>query len=253
MGLIDIVMPEIKSNLRINSRSKDFNKIKEAAGVLNLAYLKLSSSEIGYAITNNPRKRIASKYMYLMNVYNKNIREHQVMFLLLNVFESAIRAKAAVLIADHFSNKPDNWWRDVATIDKNLVYPVSKAVQQLHREGMPIGTVNTFTLFDTLTLGELESIYNNYWSILRLLFLQKSYRSHILPTIGREDFADKIKYLRMARNDIAHHKPINYSRRSKNILIHDLELILRHLEFNFEGALNGIDPSSSITGHLTYI
>lgn len=57
----------------------------------------------------------------------------------------------------------------------------------------------------------------------------------------------------MARNDIAHHKSINYSRRSKNTLIHDLELILRHLEFNFEGALNGIDPSNSVTMHLKYI
>lgn len=253
MGLINLVLPEIKKNLKINSRSGDYQKIKEAIGVLNLAYLKLSSDEIKYAITNNPKRRIASKYLYLMNIYNRNIREHQVMFLLLNVFESAIRAKAAVLISDHFSNKSDDWWRDVSNIDRNLVHPVSKAVQQLHRDGVAIADANTFVLFDTLTLGELESMYDNYWHVLRFLFLQKSYRSHTLQTIGKSSFADKIKYLRMARNDIAHHKPINYSRRSKSALIHDLELILRHLEFNVEGALNGIDPLSSITGHLTYI
>jgi hypothetical protein len=34
----------------------------------------------------------------LFSIYNKLIREHQVMFLLFNIFENALRSKATILI-----------------------------------------------------------------------------------------------------------------------------------------------------------
>lgn len=252
MSLIDIVIPEIKANLRINNRNHEYQKIKDAASVLNIAYMRLASEEIKYFIRRNPQHRIHSKFNHLMHVYNKLIREHQIMFLLLNIFETALRSKAALLISDHFStNGQDDWWKNITLLDKNMVDPINKAVQQLHKSNINLSTANTFDLFDTLTFGQLEIIYKNNWGILQSLFNTKQYRTHQLPQITKQIFTNKIGYLRSARNDVAHHKPIDYSRRGKRDLIEDMELILRHLNFNLEDAINGIDSQHTI-GTLRY-
>jgi hypothetical protein len=252
MSLIDVVMPEIKANLGINNRNPEYRKIEDAASVLNIAYMRLASEEIKYFMRRNPQHRIDSKFNHLMGVYNKLIREHQIMFLLLNIFESALRSKAAILISDHFSTGQDDWWKNITLLDKNMVDPINKAVQQLHKANIDLSTANTFDLFDTLTFGQLENIYKNYWGVLQTLFEEKSYRSHTLPKITKQIFTHKIGFLRNARNDVAHHKPIDYSRRGKRDLIEDMELILRHLNFNLEDAINGIDSLHTI-GTLRYI
>lgn len=252
MSLIDVVMPEIKANLGINNRNPEYQKIEDAASVLNIAYMRLASEEIKYFMRRNPRHRIPSKFNHLMGVYNKLIREHQIMFLLLNIFETALRSKAAIIISDQFSTGQDNWWKNITLLDKNMVDPINKAVQQLHKSNINLSTANTFDLFDTLTFGQLEVIYKNNWGILQSLFNTKPYRTYQLPQITKQIFTDKIGYLRSARNDVAHHKPIDYSRRGKRDLIEDMELILRHLNFNLEDAINGIDPQHTIV-NLRYI
>jgi hypothetical protein len=251
MSLIDVVMPEIKANLGINNRNPEYQKIEDAASVLNIAYIRLASEEIKYFMRRSPQHRIDSKFNHLMRVYNKLIREHQIMFLLLNIFETALRSKAAILISDHFSTHQDDWWKNITLLDKNMLDPINKAVQQLHKSNINLSTVNTFDLFDTLTLGQLENIYKNNWGILQSLFEEKTYRSYTLPRITKQIFTDKIGFLRNARNDVAHHKPIDYSRRGKRDLIEDIELILRHLNFNLEDAINGIDSLHTI-GSLRY-
>lgn len=252
MSLLDVVIPEIKANLGINNRNQEYQKIEDAASVLNIAYMRLASEEIKYFMRRNPQHRIDSKFNHLMGVYNKLIREHQIMFLLLNIFESALRSKAAILISDHFSVGQDDWWKNITLLDKDMVDPINKAVQQLHKSNINLSTANTFDLFDTLTFGQLENIYKNYWGVLQSLFEEKVYRSHTLPKITKQIFIHKIGFLRNARNDVAHHKPIDYSRRGKRDLIEDMELILRHLNFNLEDAINGIDAQHTI-GSLRYI
>ena len=251
MSLINVVMPEIKTNLGINNRNPEYQKIEDAASVLNIAYIRLASEEIKYFMARNPLYH-DSKFNHLMRVYNKLIREHQIMFLLLNIFESALRSKAAILISDHFSAHQDDWWKNITLLDKNMLDPINKAVQQLHKSNINLSTVNSFDLFDTLTFGQLESIYKNNWGILQSLFNAKLYRSYMLPQITKKIFTDKIGFLRNARNDIAHHKPIDYSRRGKRDLIEDMEIILRHLNFNIEDAINGIDPQHTIVS-LKYL
>ncbi|RLA78262.1 MAG: hypothetical protein DRG78_15560 [Epsilonproteobacteria bacterium] len=253
MNLIDIVLPEIKSNLRINARNSEYQKIKDATSVLNIAYLKLASEEIKYFMQNNPSHNINSKFEYLMGTYNKLIREHQIMFLLLNVFETALRSKAAITISSQYSAvNSDDWWKDISMLDKNLVDPVNKAVQQLNKSNHNLSTVNTFHLFDTFTFGQLEHMYKNYWSTFQTLFTQKNYRTYTLPQISYDMFTHKMKNIRLARNDVAHHKPIDYTRRRRQDLIHDMELLLRHLNFNLEDTIDGIDPQHTIV-NLRYL
>ncbi len=245
MSLIDTVLPEIKSNIHINIRNIEYQKIQDAAAVLNIAYLKLASIEMKYFIQRNPQP-IASKFSHLMGTYNKLIREHQILFLMLNIFETALRSKAAILISDHYSSNQDDWWKDISTLDKDLLDPINKAVSQLHKGNIDLASVNTFDLFDTLTFGQLEHIYKNQWNIFHSLFADKMYRAHRLSQITKSVFFQKMQYIRQARNDIAHHKPIDYRRRSRRDLIADMEVILRHLNYNVEDAVNGIDPRHSI-------
>lgn len=252
MNLIDIVLPEIKSNLGINARNREYQKIKDATSVLNIAYLKLASKEMKYFMQNNPSHNIGSKYEYLMGIYNKLIREHQIMFLLLNIFETALRSKAAIIISDHFSTSDDDWWKDISILDKDLLDPVNRAVQQLHRDNINLSHVNTFDIFDTFTFGQLGYIYKNYWGVFHFLFTAKTYRTYTFSQINQSVFLQKMKYIRLARNDVAHHKPIDYSRRSRRDLIHDIEIILRHLNFNLEDTINGIDPGHTIVS-LSYV
>lgn len=245
--LIDTVFPEIKANIGINSRNTEYQKIRDSITVLNVAYLKLASEEMKYYMQRNSSHRITSKFTNLMAIYNKLIREHQIMFLLLNVFETALRSKAAIMISGYYSsNNNDDWWKDISKLDKDLLDPVNKAVAQLHRSNYNMSSVNTFDLFDTLTFGQLESIYKNYWGIFNVLFVSKSYRTHTLPQITKNMFLQKMKDIRLARNDVAHHKPIDYRRTGRQDLIHDIELILRHLNFNVEDTINGIDSSHTI-------
>ncbi|WP_428739824.1 Abi family protein [Sulfurimonas sp.] len=253
MTLIESVFPEIKRNIGINSRNHEYQKIKDAISVLNVAYLKLASEEMKYYMQRNPAHRIPSKFTHLMDIYNRLIHEHQAMFLLLNVFETALRSKAAILLSNHFSTQnSDDWWKDISKLDKDLLDPVNKAVAQLHRGNYNLANVNTFDLFDTFTFGQLENIYKNYWSIFHHIFVSKNYRAHTLPQMTRSLFLQKMKDIRLARNDVAHHKPIDYQRRGRQNLIHDMELILRHLNFNVEDTINGINGRNSII-NLQYI
>jgi len=51
-SLIDAVLPEIKSNIHINIRNAEYQKIQDAASVLDIAYLKLARKMFW---TNSPK------------------------------------------------------------------------------------------------------------------------------------------------------------------------------------------------------
>ena len=248
MNLTAQVMQELRKRLKINARNQEYQKIEEAITVLNVAYLKLAADEIHGMIGRGVR--IRSKYGLLMSIYNKHIREHQVMFLLFSIFENAMRSKAAVTISQHYSvTGTDDWWKDASTMNRNLIQPVSGALYKLHRN---ILTINTYDIFDTFTFGQLQHIYKNCWSQLQSHFLPKPYKSYTLPHINNSDMHRMFEYIRQARNDISHHKPIDYSRRARRDLIEDCEVLLCHLDFNLVAAVNKIDPTHSII-RLRYI
>jgi hypothetical protein len=176
------------------------------------------------------------------------------MFLLFNIFENALRTRAAIEISNHYSDKnKDNCWKDISKLDKNLLSPVQTAITNLHKDHKLISTINTFDIFDTFTFGQLEHIFMNYWNILKSIFNTTSCRRHTLPTLSREVFSSKIARVRNARNDIAHHKPIQYkANATRKILIQDIELILCYLGFNLKDALDNIDSGHDIIPHLVY-
>jgi hypothetical protein len=136
MYFLDSKMAVISSNIQINSSYYEYIKIKNAIGVLNFAYFEKASIQIKHSLTKPGFITPTSMQSTLFSIYNKLIREHQIMFLLFNIFENALRSKAAILITEYFSTKgTDDWYIDKTKIDKDLKKPVETALIKLTNDG----------------------------------------------------------------------------------------------------------------------
>ena len=138
-------------------------------------------------------------------------------------------------------------------IDKRLLDPLMLGMKSSHRQNISATDMNTFEFFDSITFNQLLNVYTNFWTEFKDNFQEKQYKGHTLEILSKKQFSAKLTHIRNARNDIAHHKPINHSdgRRRKD-LIEDIELILCHLGFNLNEAVNDIDPNYKII-QLKYI
>ncbi|MGJ0493298.1 hypothetical protein [Aliarcobacter cryaerophilus] len=254
MYFVNSKMLIISNNIQINHTDPEYLKIKNSISVLNFAYLEKASIQLKHSLANPNFTPPISKHKALFSIYNKLIKEHQIMFLLFNIFENSLRSKAAISITEHFSsNNSDDWWKDISMLDKNLLAPVQSAITQLHKNGISIPTIDTFDIFDTFTFGQLEHIYNNYWSILKNIFNSTTFNGNTFPNLTQIQFKDKISKIRNARNDISHHKPINYTgNTTRRSLIRDVELLMNYMKFNLKDALNNIDNQQDIIPHLLY-
>lgn len=132
MDLRTEIMRELRQKLKINTANPDYKKIEEAIGVLNVAYLKVAANEI-YGMLDHGVK-ICSKYALLLSVYNKHIREHQVMFLLFSIFENAMRSKAAITLSTSYSSRhSDDWWKDISLMNKDMIKSIGEALIKLQK------------------------------------------------------------------------------------------------------------------------
>ena len=182
-----------------------------------------------------------------MQLYNKLLREHQVLFLLFNIFETAIRSKLAYLLSLKYSNQnQDDWLHVEALTPNNIKVIIQKVKEYIAHDGGDFAKMSTYEIFDYITLDNLKSIYYSFWGDVGYLFNAKEYKGHRLKEIGRARFKDMLEEIRKARNDIAHHKPLHKRRKRRYKLIEDIEYILLHLGFNLEDAINSIDPKHEI-------
>ncbi len=55
-------------------------------------------------------------------------------------------------------------------------------------------------------------------------------------------FKEMFDEIRKARNDNAHHKPLHSRRKRRYEVIEFIEIILVHIGFNLNDAINNIDP-----------
>ena len=72
------------------------------------------------------------------------------------------------------------------------------------------------------------------------------------PQIKKLAFERTFEEIRKARNDNAHHKPFHKTRKRRHQIIEDIELILIHIGFNLNDAINNIDSQHKII-KLKYI
>lgn len=232
----------------MQQNTDDYRKIENAVEIVNVAFLKVAVKKLEDLLNRPNNQNRNNLFDRLMNLYNQRVREHQVMYLLMHIIETTLRSKASSVISKKFStNNQDDWWHDIRAIDKKLVEPVMLGLKSSHKLNISPGDMNTFNFFDSMTFNQLLNIYGDFWSDFRNNFQSKPYKTHTLPALSKQQFEAKLRHIRNARNDIAHHKPINHSSgRRRQDLIHDIELILCHLGFDLDEAINNIDPNHTI-------
>jgi hypothetical protein len=247
LNLLDNSLENLCQKIQITKEDKEFKKFEHLITVTNQAYLKIALNEFNHIKTTNIEKEIESNFNFLLKLYNKHLREHQVMFLLLNIFETAIRSKAVSILSNKYSTtNNDDWLLTNTLIPESMRRPLEEATKKIIQDREDISNFDSFEIFDYIMLGQLKSIYIDFWNDLSILFEEKKVNSVVIPKIGKNKFKNLFEEIRKARNDNAHHKPFHKTRRRRHQIIEDIELILIHIGFNLNDAINNIDPTHKI-------
>lgn len=247
MTLHDKVLAELCTALNIDNTHLEYFKFGKAGDLVNQAYFKIAIKEFAHIKTTNPTKVIVSDFDFLMGLYNKHIKEHQVMFLLFNIFETAIRSKAAVVLSQKYSSlNQDDWLHNPSLVPPKIQHTLDKSVEIIKLDGEDIRNLDTFQIFDYILLGGLKTLYISFWADLADLFEEKEFKGYKLKKIGKKSMTTMLESIRKSRNDNAHHKPFHSSRKRRHEIVDDMELILAHLGFNLEDAINNIDSQHRI-------
>ena len=247
MNLHDKALNHLCETIGIEKKHPEYSKFSQVINLVNQAYLKIALKEYERIRSVNPAKEVESEFDFLMALYNKHIREHQVMFLLFNIFETAIRSKAAVELSKIYSNpSQDDWLHIEMLMPSKIKHTVDKAKEIISQDSENFAGMDTFEVFDYILLGGLKTLYYTFWSDLSYLFEEKEFKGHTLSKIGKRPMEAMMESIRKARNDNAHHKPFHKSRKRRHMIVEDIELILAHLNFNLADAVNNIDPDHKI-------
>lgn len=254
MSISQIEFNKIVQKLSLQPGTDDYSKIEHSIEIVNIAFLKIAVNKLENLLNRPSNQNRDNLFDRLMTFYNQRVREHQVMYLLMHLIETTLRSKAASVISKKFSSPgQDDWWHDMRAIDKKLIDPVMLGAKSAHKLNITPSNMTTFNFFDSITFNQLLNIYSDFWTDFRGDFTSKLYKTHTLPTLSKQQFESRLRHIRTARNDVSHHKPINHSgNRRRQDLINDIELILCHLGFNLDDAINNIDPTHNII-QLRYI
>ena len=246
MNLLDKSLENILTKIQITTTDSELPKFKHLVTVTNQAYLKIALNEFKN-IKNQEDHHIVSNFDFLMKLYNKHLKEHQVMFLLFNIFETAIRSKATIELSRKFSSAgTDDWLHNPSQTPRRIVNPLAQAIIKIRQDGESERGLDSFEIFDYIMLGQLKAIYVDFWSDLSHLFDEKTKNGQTVSKIGKNKLKALLDEIRKARNDNAHHKPFHRTRKRRHQIIEDIELILIHIGFNLNDAINNIDPHHKI-------
>ena len=221
---------------------KENKKINKVVSVLHKDYL-ISASKEARAIIN--KKDIANKYNLMITIYNRKIKEHQALSLLIQLFEIAMRTQVAIILSNKFStpNSDDWYWLTADGKHQKLIDRVSNRARTISKIITP--NMTTFDMFHMLTMNDVKVLYESHWEgDCKELFNNTSYKGNtIIPLTTKEMFLSRFKRINKYRNELYHGNPGTSSWRH---IINDIENILVHLGYNIEEAINNIDPNHSI-------
>ncbi|GAA6850911.1 hypothetical protein HpHNI37_01370 [Helicobacter pylori] len=91
-------------------KNKGLDQLKKSISVLHYDYLIGASKELGIMLQKYPNKEneINNLFDFLMHFYNKRTKTHHMLFLWIHFFETALRSKMAVILAQKHSSKVNN-------------------------------------------------------------------------------------------------------------------------------------------------
>jgi hypothetical protein len=241
MYLQNLIYGKIYENLGFDESSgiAGFDKLKNSATLLHNGYLLGACKEAGIFAAEHKDEKISDIFNLVISMYNKRVKAHHALFLLIHIFETALRSKTAnVLSAAYSSNGSarDDWF-----INPRNAWLVAKVarVKKASRSNLDLNLSDSYKVLDLFTLGDLEDLIKNHWSDFKPIFADaKLYKGQILPSYGtKEHFLNTLSRIRRARNDIFHNHPSHI--RSKSITI-NIEILLLRLGFNLKDAFNNI-------------
>jgi len=221
---------------------KENQKIFKSVSVLHKEYL-ISSAREARSIIN--KDDIDNKYNLMIKIYNRKIKEHQALSLLIQLFEIAMRTQAAIILSNKFStpNQDDWYWIDPSNSKhRKLKNKISNRAITISKTITP--NMTTFDMFHMLTMGDVKGLYISHWGTFKDLFINTTYKNNtITPFSTREMFESKFNRINTYRNELYHGNPGTNGWRQ---IIDDIENILVHLGYNVEEAINNIDPNHTI-------
>lgn len=231
-------MEQIYKNLGFdeNSGLKGFDKLENSISLLHNVYLLGSCKEAGIFIKKYPNHKISDIFECVISIYNKRIKSHHFLFLIIHIFETSIRSKIAFILSEKYSTKnQDNCFyngkNDKLIIKANRIAKIKKqkAIQDL----------NSFEILNLFTLGDLENIIQNNWGDFKSIFSSPmTYKGQKLPEYGtKEHLLKTFSMIRKARNDIFHNNPPATKQKS---IITNIEILLLRLGFNLHDALHNV-------------
>lgn len=236
--------------LNINSTHSAYSenqKLYKAASVLQKDYLVSSSIEADNVIKH---RIVHNKYDLMISIYNRKIKEHQVLVMLIQLFEVAMRTQAAIVLSNKYSSlNQDDWYFLPPSNAKHrkLQKKISDRALMLHQTIIP--TTTSIDMFNMLMMGDIQSIYEANWSDLKNLFQNTTYKHNtITPLHTKAMFDARFERIKQYRNKLFHGNPGSSGWQQ---IIYDIEEIMVQLHYNLKDAINNIDPHHKII-HLQH-
>ena len=168
MNLLDKTLENICNKIQISKEDVEFKKFEHLVTMTNQAYLKIALKEFEY-VKNHTDKEIVSNFDFLMKIYNKHLREHQVMFLLLNIFETAIRSKAVVELSKKYSSiDEDDWLHNEDLTPNKIKKPLEEAIKKINQDREDKTKLDSFEIF---VRSFLDNVYRFLYLYVLLYFI----------------------------------------------------------------------------------
>ncbi len=230
----------INHTLMTNPENK---KIYKVVSVLHKEYLISAAKEARNVI--NKDKSIKNKYGLMITIYNRKLKEHQALVLLIQLFEIAMRTQAAVVLSEKFSTTNEDDWYQLSDINSKHRKIKSKVKDRALMLGLIITpNTSTFDMFHSLMMNDIQVIYQRNWSDFSILFNNIQYKDNsITPLHTHAMFDARFKRIRKYRNSLYHGNPGSTGWKQ---IIQDIEDILVQLNYNVADAINNIDPEHKI-------
>lgn len=221
-----------------NSNLEGFKKLEKSIFLLHNEYLLGSAKEAGIFIKKHGN--INNIFDLVINIYNKRIKAHHALFLIIHIFETALRSKMAFILSQNYSSNPDlkdDWF--VNRSNSWLIKKVKRVIEINKLNEDFLETANSFEVLDLFTLGDLENVIYNNWAIFQPIFAdEKQYKNQKLPSFGTKDhLLSTFSLIRKERNNIFHNRPPKGKAKS---IMTNIEILLLRLDFNLKDAFNGI-------------
>lgn len=221
-----------------SSNLKGFEKLEKSIFLLHNGYLLGSAKEAGIFIKK--LENIENIFDLVISIYNKRIKTHRALFLIIHIFETALRSKMAFILSQNYSSNPDlkdDWF--VNRLNLWLIKKVHHIVKINKLNEDFLETANSFEVLDLFMLGDLENVIDNNWAIFQPIFAgEKQYKNQNLPSFGtKEHLLNTFSRIRKERNNIFHNRPPKVKAKS---IITNIEILLLRLDFNLKDAFNGI-------------